>query len=72
MDLQGEETVEEIVQAMDVPPDEVAMTMLNGKRCGLETSVRDGDRVILVPPDVAALWHYLSAMSLHWGAAFGS
>lgn len=55
LDIDGEETVEGIIEAMGVPSDEVTMTMLNGKKCEREASVKDGDRVILIPSDVAAL-----------------
>ncbi|HEY75559.1 MAG TPA: hypothetical protein G4O00_05175 [Thermoflexia bacterium] len=70
LDLQGGETVQEVIEAMGVPSDEVSITMVNGKECKREASVRDGDRVILIPPDVAALWRYLSAMSMHFGSVF--
>lgn len=70
LELQGGETVQEIIETMGVPSEEVSMTMVNGKECGRGVSVRDGDRVILIPPDVAALWRYLSAMSMHFGAVF--
>ncbi len=72
LELQGGGTVQAVIEAMGVPPDEVSMTMVNGRECGRGVSVKDGDRVILIPPDVAALWRYLSAMSMQWGAAFGS
>jgi len=70
LELQGGETVQEIIETMGVPSEEVSMTMVNGKECGRGASVRDGDRVILIPPDVAALWRYLSAMSMHFGTVF--
>ena len=72
LDLNGKRTVEEVIEVMDVPPDEVSMTMINGKECGRGTRVKDGDRIILIPPDVAAIWRYLSVMGMQWGAVFGS
>jgi len=63
-------TVEEVIQGMHVPPSKVTLTMLNGRNCQRETSLRDGDRVILIPSDVAALWQYLGAMNMNTQTVF--
>lgn len=61
LEVEEGQTVEGVIQAMEVPPEEVALAMVNGKKCGREMEVRDGDRVALLPSDVAALWDFVSA-----------
>ena len=57
-------TVQDVVRGMGVPLDQVAMTMVNGQKCQQGSGVRSGDRVILIPPDVAALWRFLGTQNL--------
>ncbi|MGC8875053.1 MAG: MoaD/ThiS family protein [Chloroflexia bacterium] len=57
-------TVLDIVRSISIPPEQVALTMRNGRRCDLGTEVRSGDRIVLVPPDVAALWRALGRMDV--------
>ncbi len=57
-------TVRDVIRGMGVPPDRVTMTMLNGHKCQQELPVKSGDRVILIPPDVAALWRFLGNQNL--------
>jgi hypothetical protein len=57
-------TVREVIQGLDIPPARVAMTMLNARKCEVTTPVKAGDRVILAPSDVAALWRALGAMNM--------
>lgn len=57
-------TVKDVIAGMGVPKAAVAMTMRNGRKCQHESDVRAGDRIILIPPDVAALWRALGAMNL--------
>lgn len=59
--------VGQVVQAMGVPPAEVAMTMVNGRRCDATAKVAPGDRVVLIPPDVAALWGFVHRQALAMG-----
>jgi hypothetical protein len=40
------------------------MTMLNGRKCQQASPVRSGDRVILIPSDVAMLWRFLGLQNL--------
>ena len=49
---------------MNVPAEKVAMTMLNGRKCRSESKVKAGDRVVLIPPDVAMLWRFLGTQNL--------
>jgi hypothetical protein len=64
LDLPGKSTVEDVIRGMKVPTTEVTMTMLNGRKCGSAESVQPGDRVILIPSDVACLWRFLGSMNL--------
>jgi len=57
-------TVEQAIQTMEVPAEEVAVTMLNSRRCERGASLKAGDRLILIPADVAALWRALGVMNM--------
>ena len=57
-------TVQDVIRGMGVPPDQVTMTMSNGRKCQDRLAVKSGDRVILIPPDVAALWRFLGNQNL--------
>jgi hypothetical protein len=57
-------TVQEVIQGLGVPLEKIAMIMLNGKKCQAGTGLNSGDRVILIPPDVAALWRFLGGQNL--------
>lgn len=57
-------TVSEVIRDMAVPSSQVAMTMINGRKCRIEEKLKSGDRVILIPPDVAALWRFLGNHNL--------
>ena len=57
-------TVKDVIRDMGVPTERVAMTMLNGRKCQPESGVRSGDRVILIPSDVAMLWRFLGNQNL--------
>ena len=57
-------TVRDVIRRMGVPPDRVTMTMLNGRKCKTGSGVKTGDRVILIPSDVAALWGFLGNQNL--------
>ncbi len=57
-------TADTVIQGMGVPPDQVTMTMVNARQCPADTRVRAGDRVILIPSDVAALWRFFGQQNL--------
>ena len=57
-------TVRDVIQGMGVPTERVTMTMLNGRKCQPASGVRSGDRVILIPSDVAMLWRFLGNQNL--------
>ncbi|HEX2988212.1 MAG TPA: MoaD/ThiS family protein [Chloroflexota bacterium] len=56
--------VPDVIQRMGVPPAEVTMTMVNGHICRNGTALNPGDRVVLIPSDVAALWRHLGTMNM--------
>jgi hypothetical protein len=64
LDLQEGSTVQDVMNQMGVPSHLVAMTMLNARKCKPGSDLKLGDRVILIPPDVAALWRFLGAQNL--------
>jgi hypothetical protein len=57
-------TVQDVVQGMGIPFARIAMTMLNGRKCPVSASLKSDDRVVLIPPDVAALWRHLGRINL--------
>jgi hypothetical protein len=62
--------VQQAIRGMGVPSHKVTMTMLNGRNCEKATKLKTGDRVILIPSDVAALWRYLGAMNMNKETVF--
>ena len=70
LDLGEGSTVREVIQSMGVPSQGVTMTMLNGRQCQVGTGLKSGDRVILIPSDVAALWRALGLQNLSMGIGF--
>jgi len=65
-------TVREAIHGMGVPADRVVMTMINGRQCPVNARLGSGDRVILIPSDVAALWGFLHQQNLGMGIGFDS
>ena len=57
-------TVKDVIQGMGIPLGKVVMMMVNARKCDAGTPVEAGDRVILIPSDVALLWRHLGAMNL--------
>lgn len=43
-------TFEMIVEALDIPKDQIKLLFCNGVKCGLGTILNDGDRIGLFPP----------------------
>jgi hypothetical protein len=64
LSLRQGSTVRDVIRGMGVPTDRVTMTMINGRKCQMESGVKSGDRVILIPSDVAALWRFLGSQNL--------
>ncbi len=65
--LRDGSTVREAIHGMTVPADQVVMTMVNGRQCPVDTLLNFGDRVVLIPADVAALWRALHRQGLGMG-----
>jgi len=65
-------TVRDVISGMGVPSERVTMTMINGHSCKAEVDVKPGDRVILIPEDVAILWRDLTLQNLDIGIGFDS
>jgi hypothetical protein len=63
-------TVRQVIQGIGVPSSKVTMTMINGRKAEVGASVKSGDRVILIPSDVAALWGALGAMNMGMDSVF--
>ena len=49
-----------------------AMVMLNGRQCNASATLKQGDRVVLVPDDVASLWRALGRSNLGLGIGYDS
>ena len=65
-------TVREAIKALRVPTRRVELTMINGRQCRTDSRLRSGDRVILIPGDVAALWRALGRQNLEMGIGLDS
>ena len=63
-------TVRQVIRGMGVPSSKVTMTMLNGRKCEVGARVKAGDRIILIPQDVAALWRALGTMNMGMESVF--
>lgn len=70
LDLREGSTVEDVVGQLGVPSQQVTMTMLNARQCKRGASLKAGDRVILIPPDVAALWRFLGNQNMGAASVF--
>ena len=68
--LGEQSTVQDVIGGMGVPSEKVTLTMLNGRQCPLETALKPGDKVILIPQDVAILWRALHTQNLGMGIGF--
>lgn len=64
LNLEDGSTVREVIRDMGVPAEQVALTMINGRKCDVSAAVRPNDRVILIPVDVAALWRALGRLNM--------
>ena len=57
-------TVQDLIEGMGVPLDKVSMAMVNARSRQLRAGLKSGDRVILIPADVAALWRFFGQQNL--------
>ena len=65
--LEDGSTIRGAIDAARVPTSRVVMTMLNGHGCGMDVPLSSGDRIVLVPEDVATLWRALGRQGLGMG-----
>jgi molybdopterin converting factor small subunit len=49
-DVETGSSIEKIVEALNIPKDQIKLLFCNGVKCELGTILRDGDRVGLFPP----------------------
>ena len=64
LNLRQGSTVREVINGLNIPFEKVAMMMLNARQCDVSSQLKSGDRVILIPSDVALLWRHLGLMNL--------
>ena len=64
LDLPEGSTIRDVIGSLGVPAPEVALTMLNACKCPVGALLKAGDRIILIPPDVAAMWRFLGLTNL--------
>lgn len=50
VELPDQTTVQDLVDRMNIPGDEVKLIFINGRRCELSAVLADGDRVGIFPP----------------------
>ncbi len=60
-------TVTDVIRRLGIPVQRVVMTMRNGRQCPATAGLEQGDRVILIPEDVALLWRALGRQNLNMG-----
>jgi hypothetical protein len=61
---EGSGTVRDVIHRLDAPVDWVAMIMVNARQNPPTMVLRVGDRVILIPSDLATLWRFLGLQNL--------
>jgi len=62
--LEEGSTVQDVIRSMGVPFDQVALIKINGHQGQAGADVKAGDRIALIPPDVAAFWRYVGLQNL--------
>ena len=70
--VRRESTVTDIIRRLGIPARQVVMTMRNGRQCQTTARLKQGDRVVLIPEDVAALWRALGRQNLDMGIGYDS
>jgi sulfur-carrier protein len=43
-------SVEKVIEALYIPKDQIKLLFCNGVKCGLDTILRDNDRIGIFPP----------------------
>lgn len=63
-------TVGQVIRGLGIPFEKVVLTMINGRQHQVESRVKVGDRVILIPQDVAALWRAMGKLNMGMETVF--
>ncbi len=63
-------TVHDVIECMDVPSELVAMAMINGQKCTNGDTLVDGDRVVLIPSDVACFYRMMGIQNMGMESVF--
>ncbi len=71
LEVEEGSTLPTVIDRMGIQPERVAMTMINGRKCLNGAALKPGDRVVLIPPDVAALWRYVGVMNMGMKSPLG-
>jgi hypothetical protein len=64
LEMREGDTVADVIRHLGIPMERAAMVMVNGRKKLTKTVLGLGDRVILIPHDVAALWRCLGRQNL--------
>jgi sulfur-carrier protein len=43
-------TIENLIDALNIPKNQILLIFVNGVKCGLQTVIKDGDRIGIFPP----------------------
>jgi hypothetical protein len=58
--------VQDVIERLGVPSGQVALIRINGHKGRLEANVRAGDRIDLIPQEVASSWRHRARLNLCW------
>jgi molybdopterin converting factor small subunit len=48
--IEAGSSIEKIVEVLNIPKDQIKLLFCNGVKCGIETIVKEGDRIGIFPP----------------------
>jgi len=64
--LEEGSTLPDVIRRVGVPPDRVALTVVNGHEARNGVVLKPEDRIFLAPPEVAAMWRNVALRNLGW------
>ncbi len=62
--LEEGSTLPDAIRRVGVPPERVAMTVVNGRESRDGLILKPGDRIVLAPSEVAAMWRNVALRNL--------
>jgi hypothetical protein len=65
--LEEGSTVCKAVEGMGLPAARVALAVLNGQPCTVDSPLNSGDRLLLASEEVAAMWRFVCRQDLGMG-----